>query len=66
MPARRTPRRRPLVDLRREQGLSQAALARKAGVSESTVFNIERGARVSEAMLARLALALGCKPDDIQ
>jgi transcriptional regulator with XRE-family HTH domain len=66
MPAKRTDRRRSLAERRRDLGLSQLALALKAGVSVSTVCNMERGARVSEPTLARLALALGCKPEDIQ
>jgi transcriptional regulator with XRE-family HTH domain len=43
-------------------GLSQAALAAKAGVSRVFVEKIEAGARTpSWGALARLAQALGCR-----
>jgi transcriptional regulator with XRE-family HTH domain len=47
---------------RRAVGLSQAALAAKAGVSRVFVEKIEAGARTpSWGALARLAQALGCR-----
>jgi transcriptional regulator with XRE-family HTH domain len=47
---------------RRAVGLSQAALAAKAGVSRIFVEKIEAGARTpSWGTLARLAHALGCR-----
>jgi transcriptional regulator with XRE-family HTH domain len=47
---------------RQAQGLSQAALAAKAGVSRVFVEKIEAGARTpSWGTLGRLARALGCR-----
>jgi HTH-type transcriptional regulator/antitoxin HipB len=47
---------------RQAVGLSQAALAAKAGVSRIFVEKIEAGARTpSWGTLARLAQALGCR-----
>ena len=47
---------------RQAVGLSQAALAAKAGVSRVFVEKIEAGARTpSWGTLARLARALGCR-----
>jgi transcriptional regulator with XRE-family HTH domain len=66
MMPRRRPSVAPLRTLRLAAGLTQFGLAAKAGVSLSTVANNERGMRVSDASIARLALALGCKPEDIQ
>ena len=49
---------------RQAQGLSQAALATKAGVSRIFVEKIEAGARTpSWGTLERLARALGCRVD---
>jgi transcriptional regulator with XRE-family HTH domain len=53
-----------LRQLRRQQGLSAAELARKAGVGLSTVLQLEREPRPScrTRTLARLAAALGQSP----
>lgn len=40
-------------------GLSQAALAKKAGCSQATVADIERGRNSESTKLARIAAALG-------
>jgi transcriptional regulator with XRE-family HTH domain len=48
--------------LRREQGLSQAALADRSGVSRRTIINLEAGeANISLSGLDRLADALGTR-----
>ena len=53
---------RQIRSRRQAQGLSQAALAIKAGVSRVFVEKIEAGARTpSWGTLARLARALGCR-----
>src|SRR5690606_10678174 len=51
--------------LREMQGLSLAALARKAGVSTSYLWEVENGKRINltGAVLERLADALGCSVD---
>jgi transcriptional regulator with XRE-family HTH domain len=53
-----------LRQLRREQQLSQEALASRAGISASTVGQLERQARpvCRGRTLARLAAALGTQP----
>jgi DNA-binding XRE family transcriptional regulator len=53
-----------LRQLRREQRLSQEALARRAGISVSTIGQLERQAYAScrGRTLARLAAALGTQP----
>jgi DNA-binding XRE family transcriptional regulator len=53
-----------LRQLRREQRLSQEALARRAGISVGTVGQLERQAHAScrGRTLARLAAALGAQP----
>lgn len=49
-----------------EAGLSQPALAKKAGVSKSTVYRIEEGLVPAQApTLRRLADALGCEIADL-
>jgi transcriptional regulator with XRE-family HTH domain len=53
-----------LRQLRREQRLSQEALARRAGISVGTIGQLERQAHPScrGRTLARLAVALGAQP----
>jgi transcriptional regulator with XRE-family HTH domain len=53
-----------LRQLRREQRLSQDALASRAGISVGTIGQLERQARPScrGRTLARLAAALGVQP----
>ena len=49
-----------LRDLRAEQGLTQAGLAEKVGVSRKTINTVENGVFVPSALLAlKLARALG-------
>lgn len=55
-----------LRDLRTGQGLTQAALAERVGVSRKTINTVENGVFVPSAVLAlRLARALGCRVEDI-
>jgi transcriptional regulator with XRE-family HTH domain len=60
------PERSKLQRARRAAGLTVEQLAVKAGVSYSTVNNMDRGTRVSKATLERIALALGVKPSSLQ
>jgi transcriptional regulator with XRE-family HTH domain len=57
-------KRQALASLRQERGLSQAALARKSGLNQSTVNQIETGRLVPyESQLRKLASALGVPED---
>lgn len=56
----------PLRGLRLAAGKSQERLARDADCSTSMVRLIERGYRPSDDMLARIAGALSCEPDDLK
>ena len=49
--------------VRDERGLSQADMARAAGLNQSTVQNAESGQTCSLLVLARLADALDCTLD---
>lgn len=48
-----------VADARASAGLSQAALAQKAGVTQSTIGNIESGGRKNPRELLAIAAALG-------
>lgn len=48
-----------LAEERHSAGLSQTALAKKAGCSQTTVADIERGRNSESTKLARIAAALG-------
>lgn len=50
-----------LMTARQEAGLSQAELAVRAGVPQSTVNRIEHGANTSFDTMSKLAFALGKK-----
>ena len=51
-----------LRNMRQEQGMTQTALARKAGVSLCTIVNYEGGYNVPHMQyLTRIAAALGIK-----
>lgn len=54
--------RRTLRRLRKRRGLSQVALAVKAGVSLNTVSLAERSGRITERVTGLLAQALGVDP----
>ncbi len=55
-----------LRTLRLDNGYTQRDLARRAGVSERTVRNAERGSPVSPTTLGLLAQALGVPPVDLR
>ncbi|GHF65052.1 transcriptional regulator with XRE-family HTH domain [Amycolatopsis bartoniae] len=48
-----------LAEIRRGRGLTQHHLAEKMGVSQSHVYEIERGSIAEREALSRYALALG-------
>jgi len=50
-----------LKDRREELRLTQAQLAKKAGVSQSTIGNIEAGTRTSQNSIPQIAEALGVR-----
>lgn len=55
-----------LRELRLKQGLSQAELARQAGVEQTRISALERERRTPHlATLERLAAALRCAPVDL-
>jgi len=55
----------PLRRLRVRAGLTQLALAIRAGCSANSISLIERGAPLSAEMAERLARALHCNPSDL-
>jgi transcriptional regulator with XRE-family HTH domain len=54
-----------LKRLRAERGLSQAGLARKAGVAQQLISQLESGMNGSTKRLPEIARALGVRPHDI-
>jgi len=50
---------------RKIQGLSQKALAEKAGIAQATVHYIEAGGNATHRTLKKLATALGVKVSDL-
>jgi putative transcriptional regulator len=61
-----SPVRIRLRELREAQGLTQQALAERAGVRQATVSQIESGtSRVDLDVLERLADALGKEPGEL-
>lgn len=54
-----------LQELRINQGLSQRRLAELAGVSNTSVWKIERGGGANPATLKKLADVLGVQPVDL-
>lgn len=55
-----------IARLRKRAGLTQAALAKKLGVTRLTVSRWETGARrLTADTLERIAEALGCRPGDL-
>ncbi len=52
-------------ELRINQGLSQRRLAERAGVSNTSVWKIERGGGANPATLKKLADVLGVRPTDL-
>ena len=56
----------PIANIRREQGMTQAELAKKIGCCKEYLSSIERGnSTPSEDLLMRIAEALGKKVEDI-
>jgi transcriptional regulator with XRE-family HTH domain len=56
---------RNLRRLRRERDLTQAQVARFAGIRQQELSAIERGLRPKSALLDRLAFALGVPTEDL-
>ena len=54
-----------LKERRRRMNLTQLELAKKVGVSESYICQIENGKMVSLKKLEQLAKILGCKAKDL-
>ena len=54
-----------LKELRIDQGLSQRALAHRAGLSQTSVWKIERGGGANPATLKKLADVLSVRPTDL-
>ncbi len=54
-----------LKELRIDQGLSQRALAHCAGLSQTSVWKIERGGGANPATLKKLADVLGVRPTEL-
>ena len=54
-----------LKELRIDQGLSQRALADRAGLSQTSVWKIERGGGANPATLKKLADVLGVRPTEL-
>jgi transcriptional regulator with XRE-family HTH domain len=48
-----------------EQNITQAQLAERAGIGESTMCGVERGESCSTATLEKIARALGCSVAEI-
>lgn len=58
-------RQKTLKQMRLQRALSMSELARAAGVSASTIMDIEAGAQPRMRTIRKLAAALGCEPQDI-
>ena len=54
-----------LKQLRIDEGLSQRALAQRAGLSQTSIWKIERGGGANPATLKKLADVLGVRPTDL-
>ena len=54
-----------LKQLRIDEGLSQRALAQRAGLSHTSIWKIERGGGANPATLKKLADVLGVRPTDL-
>ena len=54
-----------LKELRIDEGLSQRALAQRAGLSQTSIWKIERGGGANPATLKKLADVLGIRPTDL-
>jgi transcriptional regulator with XRE-family HTH domain len=54
-----------LKELRIDEGLSQRALAQRAGLSQTSIWKIEQGGGANPATLKKLADVLGVRPTDL-
>jgi transcriptional regulator with XRE-family HTH domain len=54
-----------LKELRIDEGLSQRALAQRAGLSQTSIWKIERGGGANPATLKKLADVLGVRATDL-
>ena len=54
-----------LREWRTRFGLSQTALAQRAGISRPTVISMERGGSVYKSSIRRIATALDITPDQL-
>lgn len=54
-----------LRTMRKQRGLTQLELAKKMGVSESYICQIENGKMISIKKLDKMAKVLGCEPKDL-
>ena len=54
-----------LVELRVNQGLTQRELARQAGISNTSLWKIERGGGATPPTLKKLADVLGVKASEL-
>lgn len=55
----------PLARLRMERGLTQGQLAERIGCRQKDVSRWESGTRPGAGYLIKIALALGCRIEDI-
>ena len=55
-----------LREWRNKRALSQEELARRSGISRTTIIKIEAGRGAWPQTVRKLAKALGVKPDDLQ
>lgn len=60
-----TPSPIPLEQMRKRHMLTRFALARAAGVADTTVADIERGSVPRYRTILKISNALGCRPEDI-
>lgn len=55
-----------VLELMKQQGLTQAELSRRSGIEKSHLHHIlNRNENVLEVTLAKLCKGLNCKPEDI-
>jgi DNA-binding XRE family transcriptional regulator len=54
-----------IKSLRLQQGLSQNALARKADLDRATIASAERGRKISDLSMSKIATALGLEVEEI-
>jgi len=57
---------RKIARIRELKGIKQEALAIELGVSQQTVSNIEKGEKIEDEVLEKIAKALGVMPEAIR